>query len=105
MSETSRDEQIVLTILQQLGGSARLAAMIGATGFYRDGSALGFRFKGSAEFNAVKITLDPSDTYTVRLMKIAPGSRPLAADKTFDGIYEDALVELLERETGLRLSL
>lgn len=102
--DLEREEQTARAIMQQLGGSSRLKVMIGATNIYRDRGALQFRFKGSQLFNAVVISLDENDTYTIRFKKLDRGSH-LQAEKTFTNIYADGLVALFEETTGLRLKL
>ena len=93
-------------ILSQLGGSGRLGAMIGAHNFMysqEDPTWLSFRYKGCRKANYVKVTLDPSDTYTVQLMKL----RGYDAKEVFtaSGIFADKLKVTIEAHTGLFLSL
>jgi hypothetical protein len=97
-------------ILQQLGGPRRLKAMIGAKNFLSEKKGLGaLRFdfmpgmgkKGKVNF--VRITLDPSDTYSVEFgFKTKSGYKKVSE---FDNIYVEQLRKLFESETGLRLSL
>ena len=97
------------TILSQLGGGSRLAAMIGAHSFVGDGDALIFKWKARAKNGATcaKVALDASDTYTLTFYAIRK-RRGVPEVKTFDGIeflYADNLRSTFERETGLFLSI
>lgn len=99
--------QVAETILRQMGGTRRLMMMTGAKNFVSFkgesespyGSGLGgvsFQFpKGKV----VRITLDPSDTYTVEF------GTTRGYNKKFKGIYAGQLQDLFERETGLYLKL
>lgn len=92
------------TILEQLGGGRRLSMMIGAHAFIGNKNALTFRFKARAKngANCIRVTLDPSDTYTVEFISVR-GSSVKEKDRTED-IYNDMLKEVVERHTGLALS-
>jgi len=97
--------QICDTIFQQFGGG-RSMAMIGGQA-YADGDTLQVNWKcrGSLnKSNRVRITYNHgTDTYTVVFGNVR-ASR-YTERSTHPGIYCDQLVELFERETGLRLSL
>lgn len=96
------------TILQQLGGN-RFVAMTGAKNLTSDGNAL--RFKLPARFakdgiNAVKVTLDPSDTYTMTFY--SQKSAPTFAVKVvaeFSDVYNDNLQNIFTKATGLETRL
>jgi hypothetical protein len=104
-------------ILQQMGGSSRLKAMIGARDFFSDdnGQTLLFKFmKGKNGATCIRITLDPGlDLYTVKFIKIGrrkdetlPIMIPFAVTVSeHEGIYCDMLRDLFTSETGLYLSL
>ena len=113
----ARDLQICNTIVQQLGGG-RALAMVGATKLGDVApTCMGtrIRLKGCRKANLLVIQLDESDTYIVRLVKRTGGKwsnkkmdvLPIS-EKTVvhhEGIYADQLRGLVERETGLYLSL
>jgi hypothetical protein len=103
----SQGNTVATTILAQLGGAGRLSAMIGAYNFMSDGPALIFKFRAQASkgIKAIKVTLDPSDTYTVRFWRI--GNRGLNVQQVAEhsDVYADNLKTVIEYETGLRLSL
>lgn len=102
------DMTVANTIAQQMGGTGRLAAMIGANGFTGSADSLVFRFRAKAAhgINTVAVTLDPSDTYTVRFVcvrKVAgvPTARTVAE---YENVYAEDLIPLFERTTGLYLT-
>jgi hypothetical protein len=99
------DLTVANTILDQMGGSGRLASMIGVYNLTGTENALTFRFKARAKngSNCVRITLEPSDTYKVEFISIR--GRSVKVKSTHEDIYCDVLRELFERETGLYLSL
>lgn len=95
-------------ILQQLGGN-KFVAMTGARNLTGDGSSL--IFKLPARFakdgiNCVKVTLDPSDTYTMTFYKQgrAPSFKVTVVAE-IQGVYCDQLTEIFEAKTGLYTSL
>lgn len=92
---------IAQTILDQLGGK-RFVTMTGAKNFGDTGNGLAFQVPASLtknRINAVKIVLDPSDTYTVKFLRI--GRSDLKTISQHSMIYCDQLEDLFERETGL----
>lgn len=98
--------EIANTIVEQLGRStARMSMMIGAHTFTAGESSLTFKFKARAKngSNCVRVTLDPSDTYTVEFISIRGAS--IKTKGSFEGMYAEDLKSLFERETGLYLSL
>ena len=99
------DVEIANLIVSQLGGHSKLRAMIGAKDFCADTKALIFKWMdGNArQGNAVKIKLEASDTYTVTFW-YRRGLEVREVAK-FDDIYADQLIEVFERQTGLKLSL
>jgi hypothetical protein len=95
------DMTIANTILSQLGGH-RFIMMTGARGFVASSDSLSFRIPGTmtrSRINAVRITLDPSDTYTVVFMAIR-GTTIKEASRHED-VYCDSLCELFRNVTGL----
>jgi hypothetical protein len=91
-------------ILQQLGGR-RFAAMTGAFNFTQHEKTLTFKLPRGVKdnINCVQITLAPSDTYTVKFLRIR-GTR-VDTVSTHDDIYVDVLHDLFTRATGLVTSL
>ena len=99
------DLTVANTILSQMGGTGRLSAMIGAHSFVGDENSVSFRFKARARngANAFHVTLDPSDTYTIKFLKIR--KLEVKTVKELDDVYAEDLKRIFEDETGLRLSL
>lgn len=97
-------KHIAETILSQLGG--KVNAMIGMKdGVYGDNFLqFGWKVRGARnKANKVRITLEPSDTYTVEFFSIRGVN--VSPKGTFSDVYCDQLKALFERETGLCLSL
>jgi hypothetical protein len=92
---------------RQLGGTGRLAAMIGANNFgysSKDGS-IQFNFKSCRKANVIKVEVTPADLYKVTFYKYNRRTYETATVKEFDGLYNDQLKETIEDYTGLYLSL
>lgn len=98
-----KNPEIAKTILQQMRGMGRLKCMTGANNFLDHGNGVSFRFKGSKVANYCLVTLDANDTYSFELGKIH--GMNYNVKKSYNGIYNDQLVEIFERDTGLYLSL
>lgn len=110
------DMTVANTILAQLGGN-KFRAMTGAKSFAGDKDSL--TFKLPARFakdgiTAVKIKLEPTDTYTVTFYKQRPWTKSNIAKgiaaavvvvKEFDNVYCDTLCTVFESATGLATSL
>jgi hypothetical protein len=95
------DTTIATTILDQLGGR-KFTAMTGARDFVAWADGLTFRVPATLtrnRINAVRITLEPSDTYTVIFFAI----RGVAVKEIskHEDIYSDMLGELFRDVTGL----
>lgn len=94
-------------IAQQLGGFGRLQVMINAQNFMHDSSTLGslsFQVKcRGAKFNYVKVTLMPSDTYTVKFTKVR--GTEIKKELELTDIYAENLQEVVSDNLGLALSL
>ena len=96
------------TILQQLGGSGKVNAMLGRPAMHYGTSSAGpylsIKFKSPHRGpNHVKITLTPADTYNVEFSKVV--KYDLKPAGTYTDIYAEQLRPLFERVTGLYLSL
>ncbi len=108
----TRDEQIQIsnTIMQQMGGYGKLKAMIGARDMFAldsDSPGLQFSFKGSKKANKVRIELTPDDLYNLTFYKINMRNidRSTAPVEKYENIYEDMLIPVFEKTTGLYLHL
>jgi hypothetical protein len=102
---STTDLTVANEIARQLGGTRRLTAMVGAKDFVGSPSALTFKFAARATngSNCLRVTLDPSDTYTVEFLSVRGTS--VKEKAKFSDIYCDGLVDLFESTTGLYLSL
>lgn len=100
------DMTVANTILEQLGGN-RFRVMTGAKNFIGDTKSLTFRLPGNGfckdGINCVRVTLNPSDTYTIEFLKIR--GMKVATVKTMSDVYSDRLRPLVAETTGLALSL
>jgi hypothetical protein len=91
--------QVAKTILEQLGGNS-FRAMTGAKNLTASGTGLSFRIGGGAlkKITLVRVSLDPSDTYTVTFGKFFKGYSKTVSE--FSDIYCDQLQSLFTSETG-----
>lgn len=92
-------------VFQQLGGFGRLRAMVGMKDATYDtkNQWISFKFKGSPKANYVKITLNGKDLYDVQFLKI--WGLKFKEVAVFNDVYNDQLIELFEKTTGLYLTL
>lgn len=100
------NNQVAQTIYQQLG-AGRFAVMTGAKQFVASEKSLTFKLPGGAfskQIKCISITLDPSDTYTVKTYT-AKGVRTCIAERTLTGVYCDSLQRLITELTGLATHL
>ena len=100
-------QTVAKIILEQLNGH-KFVVMTGAKTLTDHGNALSFRLPSKPHYtkngiNYVKITLDPSNTYTVEFVRIR-GMKITPIEKLTD-IYCDSLREVFTRATGLDTSL
>ena len=96
---------VAQTIFKQLGGY-RFVAMTGAKNLMSGENSLQFRLPSNFAtdgINSVVITLDPSDTYTVRFGKIRGTTYKVICE--LQDVYCDMLCDIFESHTGLRTSL
>ena len=94
------------TIIDQIGGTGRLQAMLGTKAIACIDSAITFDFKGNRKMNKCRIAYcEGSDLYSVEFFKYFPRKLTCAKVQEFAGIYADQLVNLFETTTGLYLTL
>ena len=89
-------------IARQLGGTNRLSVMLGAYNFAADEKSLSFRIKNRS-VNYIKITLTPMDLYDLEFGLIR-GYKYKVLNKV-EGIYNDQLRPIIEKNTGMYLPL
>lgn len=107
--------EIAKTILDQLGGN-KFLVMTGANHLLADGNTLRMTLpKNASKANRLYITLDGTDTYTMRFFRFTPGrlnkkTFAWSEDKTeeiklVDGVYCDMLQEIFTATTGMATRL
>lgn len=90
-------------ILNQLGGN-RFVAMTGAKDFVTTDNAISFRIgRNTSEANKVRITLEPTDTYSVEFFQLR--GIDCSTISRFEFIHVEELGDIFTRITGLRISL
>jgi hypothetical protein len=99
------DLTVANTILSQMGGTGRLSMMIGAHTYTGSVNSVTFKFKARAKngSNCLRVTLDPSDTYTVEFLSLR--SMNVKVKETLSDIYAEDLRRIFQEKTGLYLSL
>lgn len=98
----SKDESmdIARTILQQMGGRARLEAFTGAYNFaVGDGSVM-FRIKNRG-VNFVKVKLNGKDLYDVTFGRVSGTNFKIV--EQLDDVYAEDLIDIFEKSTGMYL--
>lgn len=94
--------QIARTILQQMGGTGRLAVMIGATfASVENGVRIYWKNRQPSKGNICQVVLAADDTYTVTFYQRRAGQTKVVRE--VEGVYCDSLVELFEKQTGYYL--
>jgi len=107
LTESSRD--VANIIIQQMGGTGRLNAMIGAKNFvfHHDlEGGVSFKFMKSSlkgAPNYIKITLNGKDLYNLEFGYIR-GSKYKVVKK-IDDVFAEDLRPIFKRQTGLDLHL
>jgi len=100
------DLTVANTILSQLGGR-RFLVMTGAKNLVGSENSLSFRINSvnydGKRVNVLRVTLDPSDTYTVTASYLRAGKLTTVAERS--DVYCDSLQETFTRLTGLHTSL
>tara|TARA_R110000751_G_scaffold30117_1_gene77260 strand:- start:447 stop:791 length:345 start_codon:yes stop_codon:yes gene_type:complete len=113
----SKMTQTIKTMWKQMGGYNRLNAMLGLKypTYSDEKRQIMFRWKaksavklaavtgGNKAANYVVITLDASDTYSMKFKRIHGLNCTDLVE--FSGIYADQLKSIFENSTGLALSL
>lgn len=97
--------EIAATIRDQIGG--RAFAMMGASNLVAGERSLTWKLgRNAAKATHVRVTLEPTDLYRVEILKVsARAATPVATIRDASGIYADQLRGVIEKATGLYLSL
>ena len=93
------DLAIANEIRRQLG--PQTFALLGAYQLAGGKNYLQFKIRGCNQINFVKITLDPSDTYTVEFWYIGRMAANVRKVAEVEGVYCDQLHDVIENKTGL----
>lgn len=97
------DMTVAKTILAQLGGN-KFVVMTGTKNLVGSENSLAFKFgRNSSKSNYVKIVLNGSDLYDITFYHVRNYEQVI--DKQYTDIFNDQLVEIFERYTGLRTKL
>jgi hypothetical protein len=100
---TQNDNVKIATVIRSQIGN-RAFAMMGAKNLFANGPGLQFDVGTNAKkISRIIVTLDPSDTYTVKAYKGRGINTKLASE--ISGVYADSLNTVIESLTGLYLSL
>jgi len=108
--ETIMAMEVATEILRQLGGRQFLV-LTGARNLVGGDNTLSMQVSASAQIplknrcTHVRITLDPSDTYTVEFLRFNRKTYEFAECSKHEGIYCDMLKDLFEAQTGLYVTL
>ena len=96
--------EVAQTIINQIGGQ-KMFRMIGVkkVGIGLNSITLHFVAKALQGINKINVTLDPSDTYTVKFYRSTVKGDNLKYE--INDIYCDQLIELIENKTGLSLRM
>jgi hypothetical protein len=94
---------VAATIRQQVG--SRAFVMMGSRLILEDERSILFEIRGCPKINKARITLEPTDTYRVEFFKIARRGLDVTTVADHEGVYADSLRPLIEKQTGLYLSL
>ena len=92
------------TILKTLGGN-KFRMMTGAKNLAGDENSLSMRIgRNSSNSNYLKITLNSMDLYDMKFAKLTRMGE-LKSVKEYDNVYNDSIVEVFEKHTGMYTKL
>ena len=95
------------TILKQLGGTGRLAAMTGAKQFVAIENGVQFKIGRNAKsINTIVVRLNGKDLYDVEFGRVrkVKGVPTYKVVNEFNDAYNDMLIDLFESNTGMYLT-
>ncbi len=106
--ERQRNIEIGTNIRNQIGNQS--LSMLGAKDVYAIENGLSFKVRGSKKINYIKITLNSMDTYDMEFGLIRNSEKAEAGFtykivNTENGIYDDMLNQIIEKNTGLYTKL
>ena len=92
------------TILKTLGGN-KFRMMTGAKNFMGFSNGLVMKIgRNSSNSNYLKITLNSMDLYDMKFAKLTRMGE-LKSVKEYDNVYNDSIVEVFEKHTGMYTKL
>ena len=95
---------VAKTILEQLGGN-QFCMMTGAKNLIDCGDALAMKIgRNKTSSNYLKITLNLMDLYDVRFSRVSLTNGEKSVTE-YNNVYNDSLVEVFEKHTGMYTSL
>ena len=95
---------VAKTILEQLGGN-KFRMMTGAKNFMGFAEGLVMKIgRNSSNSNYLKITLNSMDLYDMKFAKLTRMGE-LKSVKEYDNVYNDSIVEVFEKHTGMYTKL
>ncbi len=97
-----RNKEIAKTIIQQLGGFGKLEVMTGAYNFVAIDYGVQFKIK-NPKANCIKIVVNGKDLYDVEIGRLRGADYKVLVDEK--DVYVENLKELIEKSTGMYLSL
>ena len=96
--------KVAETILKTLGGN-KFCMMTGAKNLAGDENSLSMRIgRNSSNSNYLKITLNSMDLYDMKFAKLTRMGE-LKSVKEYDNVYNDSIVEVFEKHTGMYTKL
>lgn len=105
-TDTNFEEQANV-IFNQLGGTSRLAAMLGGHNFIRSDAdkyiAFKFKAKSPAKINYIRVTLNSMDTYDIEFGYIRGINYTVR--ENLNNVYAEDLIKLCEETTKLNFKL
>ena len=103
--DPTRNLEIANEILAQIGGERSIGMMLGMDKVIpvENGVSVQFKVEAANNINCFEITLDPSDTYTVKFLRVTNTKRNIISEHSM--IYCDMLVNLIENELQCTLRM
>jgi len=100
---TTTTPTVAQIIADQIG--RRAFFMLGAKELVGGENYLQFRISGCRTISHIKITLDPSDTYTMSFLKWSGKKLEYKVVAELSGVYCDMIHDVIESKTGLYTSM
>ena len=96
--------EIVKTIIDQLGGAGLLRLMLGTRQLIFNDHGIRFDIHGCSKINRVQIDYDAGmDLYKMKFFHVSGRKASLNLIAEYDEVYADQLCDMIKSETGLFL--